>query len=1046
MAPRQSYGTLPSADSDEGADFAPLNGIPNGRNGSSSNGSSDKKKKDGEKQKNCSSVTDMFGCWGFGGQVVAAVVVAGIAVAVCFGVYHFFLAAPPGASSSSSSSLRSMSTGLAISPVADLGLISVVRDLDGLKPGRAWGEYRRSGSNSSISSVRTAEAGGEEADGPSSSRGRGRPLPTNVWYLNLLSDLAGTKYNTEASRVYTVPYILDTVGSIPGVRVHWPTIQASDRNIQMVVDVENGLTLGGAAGTVRPEYTLASAASSDGDDVLSPLGLSLEWGGSSSGASGSGSGSSMVAHIVRGMPMATMEYRGKGIVPTIVAGKVPAGDPWIDGTNSTTLKCGPLEVDDAGNLLPPKTLSARPIQREVLLHFKGSDFTWIVFFSRPVTVSCSAAPDPESVQGTTPGAGGLGTMFQLQVVTSASSGEDGVDEEPLVVRTALVDECTTGRAAIMAHCEAGRRMKDPEGYLEMLRKSAHVYPRGRPRVDLHFSDTAQNVSRITFDWDVASWKSTGASSSTDPDDDGSSAEIEPLMYALPFQQEMLESVDSVSSNRVLKDFCKPTFHGSTCLVKGSKWSLVEKVEPKPSFYGARPPEASAIPALAEALSSDLRYRLSSNLKRGAADTYFSGKILARLGRVLMIATELLELASDDNDHGRTACTTLYDEAGVDLERCALSVEAAKKAQLPTRSDINAALDDLREGVEVWISGLAEARYVYDSTWGGLVNCGCNYTVPEGVKADHGFCSNEFPNCPALVNVNEDFGNGFYNDHHYHYGYHVGAAAVVAKLDPEWGLEWFDRVMLYVRDIANPNADDDFFPQFRQKDWYLGSSWASGLASFNEMHGRNQESSSEAIAAYENVALFGTAIVDAIADLSSRLNVPDALQASAKQVLQVGSLLTATELHATQRYWHVWNSTKHVNTYPPEYTKPVVGMLYETMASFQTWFSGGDMASIGIQLLPFTPVSEARDDPDWAADVYPAYYASCESEKKFCVNDGWSVMLSGLEATIGQREKAMKDALAVPDSVFSSDGGCGHSRSNMLWYIATRPDVKTPKRE
>ena len=92
------------------------------------------------------------------------------------------------------------------------------------------------------------------------------------------------------------------------------------------------------------------------------------------------------------------------------------------------------------------------------------------------------------------------------------------------------------------------------------------------------------------------------------------------------------------------------------------------------------------------------------------------------------------------------------------------------------------------------------------------------------------------------------------------GYHIYAAAVVAKYDQEWGRKFFDRVMLYIRDIANPFADDAFFPQYRHKDWFLGSSWASGFISADTPHGRNQESSSEAIAAYEAVTLFGDVMV------------------------------------------------------------------------------------------------------------------------------------------------------------------------------------------
>ena len=70
----------------------------------------------------------------------------------------------------------------------------------------------------------------------------------------------------------------------------------------------------------------------------------------------------------------------------------------------------------------------------------------------------------------------------------------------------------------------------------------------------------------------------------------------------------------------------------------------------------------------------------------------------------------------------------------------------------------------------------------------------------------------------------------YNDHHFHYGYMIYAAAIVAKNRPEWGREYYDRVLLYIRDIANPSAEDKNFPMFRQKDWYLGNSWAGGLMS------------------------------------------------------------------------------------------------------------------------------------------------------------------------------------------------------------------------
>jgi endo-1,3(4)-beta-glucanase len=286
---------------------------------------------------------------------------------------------------------------------------------------------------------------------------------------------------------------------------------------------------------------------------------------------------------------------------------------------------------------------------------------------------------------------------------------------------------------------------------------------------------------------------------------------------------------------------------------------------------------------------------------------------------------------------------------------------------------------------------------------------------------------------------------------------------------------FEDILLYIRDFANPVSDDKYFPQFRQKDWYLGSSWASGIVSAeNSPHGRNEESSSEAISAYEAVSLFGSAMVDAFLSASSSSDPDGALLAFskttattstaasasstsntssgssdgsrsnklevAKLLQQSGQLLTATELSATNRYWHVWSSDTHNSTYPSEYQQPVVGMLYDTMASFQTWFAPWAVVSYGIQLLPFTPVAERRDDPEWATILYPKYEEACKTAGDFCIENGWSILQAGLLATTGDIDGAMKQAYAVPSFVFETDGGLGNTLTNTIWYIATRKPV------
>lgn len=178
-------------------------------------------------------------------------------------------------------------------------------------------------------------------------------------------------------------------------------------------------------------------------------------------------------------------------------------------------------------------------------------------------------------------------------------------------------------------------------------------------------------------------------------------------------------------------------------------------------------------AVRAAAIEDLDFEMPINYMRGAGDTYFSGKMLARMARVLIIADEI---------------------GGIPEQK------------------FDASLARLRAGVEIWLNGSAESPLLYDRDWGGVIACGCNY------DGSTGHCFNRYPDCPALYDPGQNFGNAYYNDHHFHYGYHIYAAAVVAKFDHAWAREFFERVLLLVRDIANPSHDDPFFPTWRHKDW------------------------------------------------------------------------------------------------------------------------------------------------------------------------------------------------------------------------------------
>ena len=834
------------------------------------------------------------------------------------------------------------------------------------------------------------------------------PLPTNSWYLNLVSHRANVP--DDSTRVYTIPYIIDTAASKPlttGIRVHWPIIQTHPTNIQMVNDFHNALCLGTIDKDMSSNYTV------DEEKDLSLLGVSLEWRDASDKPS-----RSMKSSLVRGMPYASMKYSGD-LLPSIFSYNGPASNPVVD--DATELQCGSLK----DGVLGEPTHFPVTVKKDVTLHFINSDFTWMVFFSQPVKVICGVESGDSNL-----------AQFLLNVVSVES-------EAPLIVRVALLDECTTGQADIKAHCDP-RIRPDTEEYKKLLRQSSNFVP-GNPTVDIDFGGESSSTTSMLFDFGQEA-QATGSKTS---DDDATL-----IMFALPHHQ------DEMGKNVEKTDLCFQTFHGRTCLVKGTRWVFEKEIDFVESFTASRPPKAEHIPLIADALLRDIQYSLSNNTLRGAADTYFSGKLLARVARVIVIANELKELAKGD----LSVLTELYRD--FDPIQLRDAIKAAAGSSLPPDSAVAEAVDQLKRGVEIWLTK-AEAQYLYDRSWGGLVNCGCTY---QG-KGDRGICNNTFPNCPALEDVNIDFGNGYYNDHHCkfqhsrvlissasmssaviadilsphsfraldHYGYHVYAAATVARNDPAWARDFFPKVLLYIRDYANPFADDDFFTAWRHKDWFLGSSWASGIVSAeNSPHGRNEESSSEAIAAYESMALFGKAMVDVMKASGDKKGLE-----LARRVQEAGRLLAATEIEATNRYWHVWSSANHKNSYPEEYSEPVVGMLYDTMASFQTWFAPSaetsPLVSYGIQLMPFTPVSESRDDPEWAKILYPKYKESCEAVPKFCEENGWSILQACLYAETGNVDEALQQLKSIPDHVFDSQGGIGNSITNTIWFISTRSE-------
>jgi hypothetical protein len=104
---------------------------------------------------------------------------------------------------------------------------------------------------------------------------------------------------------------------------------------------------------------------------------------------------------------------------------------------------------------------------------------------------------------------------------------------------------------------------------------------------------------------------------------------------------------------------------------------------------------------------------------------------------------------------------------------------------------------LKGVLDLWLAPGA-TRLLYDTTWGGIVSAA---GMKDGMA---------------------DFGSGIYNDHHFHYGYLMYAAAALGAKDRGWLKARTPALLDLIRDFANPGLGDPYFPFARQMDFYAGA--------------------------------------------------------------------------------------------------------------------------------------------------------------------------------------------------------------------------------
>jgi len=259
---------------------------------------------------------------------------------------------------------------------------------------------------------------------------------------------------------------------------------------------------------------------------------------------------------------------------------------------------------------------------------------------------------------------------------------------------------------------------------------------------------------------------------------------------------------------------------------------------------------------------------------------------------------------------------------------------------------------------------------FDTQWGGLITgwfdrfaphyCQCD--KPGGPYACRGFnyCDN-----PRGFDAFANYGNAFYNDHHFQYGYILKNLGWAVYFQETKGAPLgmnatvlrniTKQALAFARDIGNPDpAKDKYFAFLRHKDVFDGHSWAEGYDYSGRVVGWiNQQSGGEAINGYYGIYLLGLALNDT-------------------NVMDWGRIHLATEASSISHYQHLSNRTASGKKDMPDKIEDQWGkcmpILFGNGNSGATYYGPNPLFQCGITFLPVTPFTREWINASWAQEA------------------------------------------------------------------------------
>ena len=418
-----------------------------------------------------------------------------------------------------------------------------------------------------------------------------------------------------------------------------------------------------------------------------------------------------------------------------------------------------------------------------------------------------------------------------------------------------------------------------------------------------------------------------------------------------------------------------------------------------------PDTATKLNEMSESVKNEILDQVEKDLSRVlptlTENVYGFGKQVARLANLAKIAhnfhSQLNRQLSDDDKN----TTTVQD-----------NIHRTRIEALATQST-----SSLYHYLVAFLDGKNSDNLLYDTNFGGVI-------TRDG-----------------LMNSQADFGNGWYNDHHFHYGYILYASAIMGNINSTFINEFGTHVDSLLHDVAynrnqvSVDVEGSFFPFTRHKSWFDGHSFASGLFPFAD--GKSQESSSEAVNCYYGAYLWSL--------VSARNNQVTKLISQTHAVDQVKwmKLLLAMEIRSTKTYWHMVPSSEAIDmgnfhsnpTFNPQFEKTLmVGNLGMMDVTVSTWFGPQELYVHMINFMPVTAITKELFDPGYVKlefqDVLGPVYDSVEM--------AWKGYVIADKAIIDPKS-AWKDA----QNVRSSELDSALSQSQLYFWISTMDEFEMP---